>query len=109
MASQTKAVEFSAEVKALLERTGYTIDVSPGQRLYSANEHEEPGTGQHVFNSQIYIGKLPLDMYEDRLIPELEAYGTVYALRLMADSTKKVTKGYAFCMYTTEEAASAAV
>ena len=38
----------------------------------------------------MYIGKIPLDMFEPELVPALERFGTIYELRLLMgqDSSK---------------------
>lgn len=57
-----------AKIKAILERTGYSLDVTTGQRKYGGPppswEGIPPGNGCEVF-----CGKIPKDMYEDELIP----------------------------------------
>jgi heterogeneous nuclear ribonucleoprotein R len=55
------------KMKALLKRTGYSLDVSRGQRKYGGPppqwEGAVPGSGCEVF-----CGKIPKDMFEDKLI-----------------------------------------
>ncbi|XP_057306275.1 heterogeneous nuclear ribonucleoprotein R-like [Hydractinia symbiolongicarpus] len=101
------------KVKALLDRTGYTLDITTGQRKYGGPppgwEGVEPGRGEKKFCSQVFIGKLPRDMYEDELVPFMEEFGTIYDLRIMMDHVSGLNKGYAFCTYTTKEAALASV
>jgi len=101
------------KVKELLDRTGYTLDITTGQRKYGGPppgwEGPVPGTGEKKFCSQIFIGKLPRDMYEDELVPLFEPHGTLYDLRIMVDPFTGLNKGFAFCTYTTKEGALAAV
>ncbi|XP_002157894.3 heterogeneous nuclear ribonucleoprotein Q isoform X1 [Hydra vulgaris] len=101
------------KVKQLLDRTGYTLDITTGQRKYGGPpphwEGPVPGTGEKKFCSQIFIGKLPRDMYEDELVPMFEPHGTIYDLRIMVDPFSGLNKGFAFCTYTTKEAATLAV
>ena len=48
-------------------------------------------------------------MYEDELVPILEPHGTIYDLRIMVDPFTGLTKGFAFCTFTTKEGAQTAV
>ena len=61
------------------------------------------------FCSQIFVGKLPRDMYEDELIPMFEGFGPIYDFRLMIEPVSGLNKGYGFCTYATKEAALKAV
>lgn len=102
-----------AKIKELLERTGYTLDITAGQRKYGGPcpgwEGPVPGTGEKKFCSQIFLGKLPRDMYEDELVPLLEPYGTLYDLRIMMDPVANLNKGFGFATFTTKEGAVEAV
>ncbi|GFT74464.1 hypothetical protein NPIL_169431 [Nephila pilipes] len=57
---------------------------------------------------EVFIGKLPRDMYENELMPLLAQIGTVYELRLMMDFSG-FTRGYAFVTYTNKEDAQKAI
>lgn len=116
------------KIKAILERTGYTLDVTTGlmnsspnlicmklncftvlgQRKYGGPppnwESAPPGNGCEVF-----CGKIPKDMYEDELIPLFEKCGTIWDLRLMMDPMTGTNRGYAFITFTGREAAYNAV
>ncbi|XP_049849732.1 heterogeneous nuclear ribonucleoprotein Q isoform X4 [Schistocerca gregaria] len=96
------------KIKSILERTGYTLDVTTGQRKYGGPppdwEGPAPGNGCEVF-----CGKIPKDMYEDELIPLFEKCGTIWDLRLMMDPMTGLNRGYAFITFTTREAAQQAV
>lgn len=101
------------KVKQLLNRTGYTLDITTGQRKYGGPppgwEGTPPGTGEKKFCSQVFIGKIPRDMYEDELVPLFEPYGQIYDLRIMVDPFSGLNKGYAFVTFSTKEGAVAAV
>ena len=58
---------------------------------------------------QIFIGKIPKEMFEDELIPLLEKCGEVNDLRLMMDPVTGLNRGYAFATYTTVDGAKEAV
>ncbi|XP_073993296.1 synaptotagmin binding cytoplasmic RNA interacting protein isoform X3 [Rhodnius prolixus] len=92
------------KIKAILERTGYTLDVTTGQRKYGGPppnwEGPPPGPGCEVF-----CGKIPKDMYEDELILLFEKSGKIWDLRLMMDPMTGTNRGYAFITYTNKEEA----
>ncbi|CAB3222349.1 unnamed protein product [Arctia plantaginis] len=96
------------KIKQILARTGYTLDVTTGQRKYGGPppgwEGGTPGSGCEVF-----CGKIPKDMYEDELIPLFERCGTIWDLRLMMDPMTGTNRGYAFVTFTTREATQRAV
>ncbi|XP_076450587.1 APOBEC1 complementation factor-like isoform X2 [Babylonia areolata] len=58
--------------------------------------------------SEIFIGKIPRDIYEDELVPVFEKVGPIYEFRLMMDFSGS-NRGYAFCMYTTRTDAKRAI
>lgn len=96
------------KIKAILDRTGYTLDVTTGQRKYGGPppnwEGNPPGQGCEVF-----CGKIPRDLYEDDLIPLFEKCGTIWDLRLMMDPMTGLNRGYAFVTFTERDAAYEAV
>ncbi|KAL7022290.1 hypothetical protein ACKWTF_012195 [Chironomus riparius] len=96
------------KIKSILERTGYTLDVTTGQRKYGGPppnwNHSPPGNGCEVF-----CGKIPKDMYEDELIPLFEKCGSIWDLRLMMDPMTGTNRGYAFITFTSRDAAYNAV
>ncbi|KAF8777792.1 putative RNA-binding protein 46 like protein [Argiope bruennichi] len=57
---------------------------------------------------EIFIGKLPRDVYEDELMPLFEQIGPIYEFRLMIDFSG-TTRGFAFAMYTNKEDARKAI
>ncbi|XP_064810231.1 heterogeneous nuclear ribonucleoprotein R-like isoform X1 [Oncorhynchus masou masou] len=99
------------KIKALLERTGYTLDVTTGQRKYGGPPPDEvcsraqPGIGTEVF-----VGKIPRDLYEDELVPLFEKAGPIWDLRLMMDPfLSGQNRGYAFITFCNKDAALEAV
>ncbi|KAM7366634.1 hypothetical protein PAMP_016055 [Pampus punctatissimus] len=92
---------------ALMEKTGYNIVQENGQRKYGGPppgwEGAAPPRGCEVF-----VGKIPRDMYEDELVPLFERAGRIYELRLMMEFSGE-NRGYAFVMYTNREAAQKAI
>ncbi|GFT98540.1 APOBEC1 complementation factor [Trichonephila clavipes] len=57
---------------------------------------------------EVFLGKLPRDMYEEELMPVVEQIGMIYEFRLMMDFSGS-TRGYAFVTYTNKEDAERAV
>ncbi|XP_035493155.1 RNA-binding protein 47 isoform X2 [Scophthalmus maximus] len=91
---------------ALMERTGYTMAQENGQRKYGP----PPGWNgpSPARGCEIFVGKIPRDVYEDELVPVFESVGRIYEMRLMMDFDGK-NRGYAFVMYTEKREAKRAV
>ncbi|XP_012666759.1 RNA-binding protein 47-like isoform X1 [Otolemur garnettii] len=92
---------------ALTERTGYSLVQENGQRKYGG---PPPGwDGPHPERGcEVFVGKIPRDVYEDELVPVFEMVGRIYELRLMMDFDGK-NRGYAFVMYCHKQDAKRAV
>lgn len=58
---------------------------------------------------QIFVGKIPRDLFEDELVPLFEKAGPIWDLRLMMDPLSGLNRGYAFLTFCTKEAAQEAV
>jgi len=108
--AQSSAIKGPDEekIKSILARTGYSLDVTTGQRKYGGPppnfEGIPPGNGCEVF-----CGKIPKDMYEDELIPLFENCGKIWDLRLMMDPMTGLNRGYAFVTFTNRDGAVEAV
>ncbi|XP_062865898.1 probable RNA-binding protein 46 isoform X2 [Trichomycterus rosablanca] len=96
-----------AALLALMEKTGYSMVQENGQRKFGGPppgwDGPPPPRGCEVF-----VGKIPRDMYEDKLVPVFERAGRIYEFRLMMEFSGE-NRGYAFVMYTTKEAAQRAI
>lgn len=57
---------------------------------------------------EVFVGKIPRDMYEDELVPVFERAGKIYEFRLMMEFSGE-NRGYAFVMYTNKEDAMQAI
>ncbi|XP_035462792.1 probable RNA-binding protein 46 isoform X2 [Scophthalmus maximus] len=92
---------------SLLEQSGSTIVQENGQRKFGGPppgwQGPPPPRGCEVF-----VGKLPRDVYEDVLVPLFESVGRVYEFRLMMEFSGE-NRGYAFVMYANREAAQRAI
>ncbi|MFT7807511.1 RNA-binding protein 47-like [Arapaima gigas] len=91
---------------ALMKRTGYSMIQENGQRKYGPPpgwEGPAPPRG-----CEIFVGKIPRDVYEDELVPVFESVGHIYEMRLMMDFDGK-NRGYAFVTYTQKRDAKRAV
>nr|XP_032800251.1 probable RNA-binding protein 46 [Petromyzon marinus] len=96
-------------MKVLLDRmlrTGYNIVQESRQRKFGPPpdwQGPPPARGCEVF-----LGRIPRDLYEDELVPVLETVGKLYQLRLMMEHGGE-TRGYAFATYATLAQATDAV
>uniref|UniRef100_A0AAY3ZV21 RRM domain-containing protein n=1 Tax=Denticeps clupeoides TaxID=299321 RepID=A0AAY3ZV21_9TELE len=98
------------KIKALLERTGYTLDVTTGQRKYGGPPPEVVYSGsQPSIGTEVFVGKIPRDLYEDELVPLFEKAGPIWDLRLMMDPLSGQNRGYAFITFCSKDAAQEAV
>jgi len=93
-----------AKVAQLLNRTGYNLERGPGERKYGAPppnwSGDAPGDG-----CEVYVGNLPMDMYEDTLIPMFEQFGNIYEMRLKMDPNSGLGRGFCFVVYSCKEEA----
>lgn len=60
-------------------------------------------------HQQIFVGKIPRDLFEDELVPLFERAGPIWDLRLMMDPLSGLNRGYAFVTFCSKEAAQQAV
>lgn len=97
-----------AKLKEILDRTGYSLDVTTGQRKYGGPPPEydgnQPGAGHEVF-----CGKIPKDIFEDELIPLFEKCGTIWDLRLMMEPMTGLNRGFCFVTFSDKQGAIEAV
>ncbi|GLH14290.1 Phospholipase A1 2 [Gryllus bimaculatus] len=98
--------ESMKKLLTLMERTGYEIVQINGQRLFGPPKHwkgSPPAKG-----SEVFVGKLPRECYEDELVPVFQTAGKIYQMRLMMDFSG-TNRGYAFIQYSKPSEAKAAV
>ncbi len=93
---QQQQQELTPALKQLLERTKYPLVQESGHRRYGPPpgwEGPPPPKGCEVF-----VGKIPRDMFEDELVPVMERAGRLYEMRLMVDQAAG-NRGYGFVQY----------
>uniref|UniRef100_A0A914QFN4 RRM domain-containing protein n=1 Tax=Panagrolaimus davidi TaxID=227884 RepID=A0A914QFN4_9BILA len=85
------------DIKAIIKRTGYQMEITVGQRKY----HSPPGNIPEPIGSdhEIFIGQIPFYIYEDILIPLFESIGKIWDFRIMMDPINGKSHGYAFLVY----------
>ncbi|XP_041939338.1 APOBEC1 complementation factor isoform X1 [Alosa sapidissima] len=96
-----------AALRTLIQRTGYHLHQENGQRRYGGPppgwEGPPPERG-----SEIFVGKLPRDLFEDELVPLCEKFGKIYEVRMMMDFNGN-NRGYAFVTFGTKQEAKTAM
>ncbi|KAM9426266.1 APOBEC1 complementation factor isoform 2-T2 [Pholidichthys leucotaenia] len=96
-----------AALQALVQRTGYQLRQENGQRRYGGPPPGWDGPPPER-GSEIFVGKLPRDLYEDELVPLCEKFGKIYEVRMMMDFNGN-NRGYAFVTFSTKQEAKAAM
>eukprot|EP00794_Sanderia_malayensis_P017018 gene17018-18732_t len=91
---------------ALMDSTGYPITQNNGQRRYGPPLKYVGPTPTR--GSEVFVGKLPRDCFEDELVPVFETVGKIYEMRLMMDFNGQ-NRGYAFVVFFTKRDAQKAV
>ena len=91
---------------ALMEQTGYPMTQNNGQRRYGPPLNFVGPTPTR--GSEVFVGKLPRDCFEDELVPVFESVGKIYEMRLMMDFNGQ-NRGYAFVVYFSKKDAQKAV
>jgi len=95
-------------IRELLNRTGYSLTVTTGQRKYGGPPPESVYTeGASRGKGEVFIGSLNRDAFEPQLIPLLEEVegATIFEVRLMMGYDGK-SRGFAFVTFIEDEAAA---
>jgi RNA recognition motif-containing protein len=99
--------KLSENVNKLLDKTGYTLLQSNGQRIYGGPppnwEGPPPSRG-----SEVFVGKIPRNCFEDEIVPVFEEAGEIYELRLMMNFSG-FNRGFGFVMFKSPETAVLAI
>lgn len=90
----------------LIQKTGYPIIQHNGQRKFGPPPEWTGPPPQK--GCEVFIGKLPREIFEDELVPIFSRMGKIYEMRLMMDFSGS-NRGYAFVTYTNKADATAAV
>jgi len=93
--------------RELTQRTGYGLVQKNGQRIYGGPPPNWRGPPP-AQGTEIFVGKVPRDIYEWELVPIFEQYGVIYELRLMMDFSG-TNRGYLFVRYSIKEEAKLAI
>ncbi|NWX73179.1 A1CF factor, partial [Alca torda] len=96
-----------AALRALIQRTGYNLIQENGQRKYGGPPPGWDGPPPER-GCEIFIGKLPRDLFEDELIPLCEKIGKIYEMRMMMDFNGN-NRGYAFVTFSNKQEAKTAI
>ncbi|XP_068114653.1 APOBEC1 complementation factor isoform X2 [Hyperolius riggenbachi] len=96
-----------AALRALIQRTGYNLTQENGQRRYGGPPPGWDGPPPER-GCEIFVGKLPRDLFEDELIPLCEKIGRIYEMRMMMDFNGN-NRGYAFVTFTSRQDARNAI
>lgn len=95
-----------------METTGYSVVQTNGQRVTGpANLQLAVAAGNNVSPPQgceVFIGKIPANMFEDELVPVFNSVGSLFEFRLMMQFTES-NRGFGFARYTSPEHAWLAV
>ena len=97
----------TASVLKLLQRTGYSLVQINGQRLYGGPPPNWKGPPPPR-GSEIFVGKIPRNCFEDELVPVFEKVGQIYEMRLMMDFSGS-NRGFGFVMYLSPKIAKLAI
>ncbi|XP_069373808.1 APOBEC1 complementation factor isoform X4 [Paralichthys olivaceus] len=96
-----------AALRLLTQRTGYQLKQENGQRRYGGPPPGWDGPPPER-GSEIFVGKLPRDLFEDELVPLCEKFGKIYEVRMMMDFNGN-NRGYAFVTFSTKQEARTAM
>ncbi|XP_061564559.1 APOBEC1 complementation factor isoform X3 [Cololabis saira] len=96
-----------AALRALVQQTGYQLRQENGQRRYGGPPPSWDGPPPER-GSEIFVGKLPRDLFEDELVPLCEKFGKIYEVRMMMDFNGN-NRGYAFVTFSNKMEAKAAM
>lgn len=96
--SQRQADQVAAKTPySGLQRDGYSIIEMPKQRVFKIILEDEDVA--QAFGCNLFVGNVPVDMFEDELVPLFEPFGRIYQLRVIVDQRTKIGKGYVFVSY----------
>ncbi|XP_055498769.1 dead end protein homolog 1-like isoform X2 [Leucoraja erinacea] len=92
---------------AWVEETGIDLVQVNGQRKFGGPPPGWMGNPP-LTGSEVFVGKLPQDVYEDKLIPLFQAAGKLYEFRLMMTFSGE-NRGFAYAKYANRWYAQCAI
>jgi len=101
-----KGCQNEEKIMELIKRISYPIIQENGQRKLGPPPNypgDVPSKGCEVF-----VGKIPRDLFEDEIFPVFEQIGLIYELRLMMDFDGR-NRGFCFVTYTKKSHARQAI
>nr|XP_028585498.1 APOBEC1 complementation factor isoform X5 [Podarcis muralis] len=90
-----------------MKKEGSSVRMENGQRKYGGPPPGWDGPPPER-GCEIFIGKLPRDLFEDELIPLCEKIGKIYEMRMMMDFNGN-NRGYAFVTFSNKQEAKNAI
>lgn len=88
-----QVVEQRQRADQFLINNNYTVEQRNGQRISTLS-----GCKVASRKNEVFVGKLPRDLFEDELLPFMELAGTVQQIRLMMDFSG-TNRGFGFVTY----------
>lgn len=98
--------ELTRKLLDLMKDTGYPLLQQNGQRKFGPPPEWTGPPPQK--GCEVFVGKLPREIFEDELVPIFAKCGKIYEMRLMMDFSGS-NRGYAFVTYTSRSDAFRAV
>ncbi|KAM6148666.1 dead end protein homolog 1 [Erethizon dorsatum] len=99
--------ENKAALEAWVRETGVRLVQVNGQRKYGGPPPGWVGSPPPA-GSEVFIGRLPQDVYEHQLIPLFQRVGRLYEFRLMM-TFSGLNRGFAYARYSSRRGAQAAI
>ncbi|XP_019595847.1 dead end protein homolog 1 [Rhinolophus sinicus] len=99
--------ENKAALEAWVRETGIRLVQVNGQRKYGGPPPGWVGSPPPP-GSEVFIGRLPQDVYEHQLIPLFQRVGRLYEFRLMM-TFSGLNRGFAYARYSSRRGAQAAI
>ena len=95
------------KLKKILDDTGYPHEVKEGMRRYGG---PPPGMSKErpELGTEIFINRIPRDIFEDSLIPLFGSIGKIWELRVLTTDQNQ-NRGHGFVTYCNKDDAKKAV
>lgn len=103
-----KGAQHEEKIHQLIERIKYPIIQENGQRKLGPMPGYPADEGPPSKGCEVFVGKIPRDLFEDEIYPVFETIGPIYEMRLMMDFDGR-NRGFCFVMYTKKSHARAAI